>query len=166
MADGSEFGAAVLLVVCGLPGAGKTTLCCRLKEYLSESEESVVHVLHICYDELVPSDLGREDTVENSLRNPTSRSSITESESNISSWKSYRRLIVDSVEKLVSFRQYIEEKDRLSEKETSCKLQEFWTTFLQNIAGKEKSCGCISANVIRYTTNFMLGAVVMRKFHV
>ena len=44
-----------LVVLIGLPGAGKTTFCNHLKAFMTEKENmSDFGFLHVCYDQLIP----------------------------------------------------------------------------------------------------------------
>lgn len=51
----------VLVLLVGLPGSGKTTLCKTLKSYHDEAKDCRKLVLvHVCYDKLIPLSVQRE----------------------------------------------------------------------------------------------------------
>lgn len=70
-----------LVVLVGLPGSGKTTLCRGLVEFL-KSSHTTSHVIPICYDELIPAAVFRHHD-------------------NISQWKEARRDVVNCVQNLI-----------------------------------------------------------------
>jgi len=69
-----------LVLLIGLPGSGKTTLCRALVEFFKSS--NTTHVIPICYDELIPADICRHHD-------------------NISHWKEARRDVVNHVKNLI-----------------------------------------------------------------
>ncbi|CAH1783150.1 unnamed protein product [Owenia fusiformis] len=87
--DEIKFG---LVVLCGIPGSGKSTLANGLKNYLREASDKT-HAIHICYDELFPSDLEREIITQSQYNSDEGEG--------ISKWKSYRKAIFNSVEGLI-----------------------------------------------------------------
>ena len=70
-----------LVLLIGLPGSGKTTLCRALVEFL-KSSHTTSHVIPICYDELIPAD-------------------ICTHHDNISQWKEARRDVANHVQNLI-----------------------------------------------------------------
>ena len=65
-----------IVVLCGLPGSGKTKLC---RQFLEKSPEDLAFV-HVDFDSLMPSDVEKE-LIE------------AKSEHEKSAWKQYRRQI-------------------------------------------------------------------------
>ncbi|XP_050395373.1 uncharacterized protein LOC126814327 isoform X1 [Patella vulgata] len=74
-----------ILVLCGLPGSGKSSLCHYLHSWQQESEQYLPVLIE--YDQLMPPDL-ETDLIEN------------QSNKN-NSWKSYREQIVKCIEYLI-----------------------------------------------------------------
>jgi O-phosphoseryl-tRNA(Sec) kinase len=70
-----------LVLLIGLPGSGKTTLCGALVEFL-KSLHATSHVIPITYDELIPADVLRHHD-------------------NISQWKEARRDVLNCVQNLI-----------------------------------------------------------------
>lgn len=70
-----------LVLLIGLPGSGKTTLCRALVEFF-KSSHTTSHVIPICYDELIPADICRRHD-------------------NTSNWKEARRDVVNHVKDLI-----------------------------------------------------------------
>ena len=150
MAAKTECG-IVLVVLCGLPGAGKTTLCYRLREYLSAKETKPFHVLHVCYDALIPFDIQEEITESPSGKYSPSSSDNPERTPDSCSWKGYRRLVLESVEDLVR-----KQTGNLCLKEDTSEHNRsipgrFLSKFAQEIAEEGRACDCISRNTKRYT---------------
>ena len=81
-----------LVVLCGLPGAGKSFLANRLFEKFTLigkqcSELSDVHAVNVCYDKIIPDDLYRKSL---------------EADSTEKGWKEWRKEILVMVEHLVA----------------------------------------------------------------
>lgn len=57
MAEKQKHSTAVLMILCGIPASGKTYLANCIKEWNRSCKEDEFHVLHICYDDLIPSNL-------------------------------------------------------------------------------------------------------------
>lgn len=70
-----------LVLLIGLPGSGKTTLCRALVEFF-KSSHITSRVIPVCYDELIPADICRHHD-------------------NISHWKEARRDVVNHVKNLI-----------------------------------------------------------------
>ncbi|KAK6174766.1 hypothetical protein SNE40_017982 [Patella caerulea] len=81
----SKKSSGLILVMCGLPGSGKSSLCRYLYSWQQESEQYLPVLFE--YDQLMPQDL-ETDLIEN------------QSNKN-NSWKSYREQIVQCIEYLI-----------------------------------------------------------------
>ena len=77
-----------LLLLIGLPGVGKTSFALKFRDFLKTHK---VNVIHVCYDELVPLDT----QAKFALNSKSADSAETE-------WKNERKIILKSVEKLLT----------------------------------------------------------------
>jgi hypothetical protein len=148
MADEQEHYSPVLMILCGIPACGKTFLANSIKEWSKNDKETNKHVLHICYDNLIPSNLDLKSSLIE--QKETLSCDHTPTDVRNSAWKHYRKLIIRCVERILMQSQNLtfgrhEESDVLEN--TSCELpsiQVFWQNFLKQTARKEMACTCLS----------------------
>ena len=112
-------GKGCVLVLCGIPGCGKTTLGQKIKDYFENTEKSSLHVLYVCFDDLIPSNLDLNERVvmygDTGLhRDKISGQNMETSDSNVdvkdkdnyssvfSLWKAYRKFIHTIISNLLT----------------------------------------------------------------
>lgn len=84
----------VIVTLVGLPGAGKTTLCQKLVEYLNtQPSMKFIHSIHICYDDLIP--LSQQERFAKLKQRENLNSN------DHSNWKSARQDIYSKIDKLL-----------------------------------------------------------------
>lgn len=117
---------AVILVLCGLPASGKSYISNLLIQSASYYN---IHIFHVCYDDLIPSNLNLQSPVFSATNDS-------------SSWKSYRKLIIRCMDKVIS--QYSGIKSTFEANDTVDKdllsFDDFWEDFLKNQTTRKRSC--------------------------
>ncbi|EDO37109.1 predicted protein [Nematostella vectensis] len=142
------------LVLCGLPACGKTTLVNEFIQWKRHNIYDDTHVLHICYDEFIPSNLYED---EDGLSQQCMSANTPHETRGRSLWKWYRKLLLLSVERLVRilridttdigstsdghFRLKSETRDNFHEGKTE--LSGFWPQFIQKLRDTGKLCKCL-----------------------
>ncbi|XP_048584488.1 L-seryl-tRNA(Sec) kinase isoform X2 [Nematostella vectensis] len=142
------------LVLCGLPACGKTTLVNEFIQWKRHNIYDDTHVLHICYDEFIPSNLYED---EDGLSQQCMSANTLHETRGRSLWKWYRKLLLLSVERLVRilridttdigstsdghFRLKSETRDNFHEGKTE--LSGFWPQFIQKLRDTGKLCKCL-----------------------
>ena len=165
---------SAVLLLCGIPASGKSTFATELQRYMQKTKGDSVHTVHVCYDDLIPSDLdvslygsGVAKCLQNDLEEMPDENSVERGErspfngsispSKYSLWKKFRKLALDAVEKFMNM---IENNLSLNKDETDGSktqgeeldmeglpsFQEFWSIFVKSISREEKKCSCIASN--------------------
>lgn len=84
----------VIVTLVGLPGAGKSTLCQKLVDYLNtQPSMKFIHSIHICYDDVVPLSEQERFAQHKQRQNLNSNDH--------SNWKSARQDIYTKIDKLL-----------------------------------------------------------------
>lgn len=148
MAD--ESGQIGVMLICGIPAAGKSTFAKILHKYVQEITEGSFHTIYVCYDDLIPFDLDLygSSTVGNS--------ETLENFENYSLWKQHRKYILEAVEKIMNLLQNSpcgngDEGSGSNLEAVELKMeglsgfQEFWGIFLRSISKKDRKCSCIES---------------------
>jgi len=166
-------GTAVVLL-CGIPASGKSTLAKKVQQYVQKTKGDALHVIHVCYDDYIPSDLDVNDSIDGSQvrgekdleritdKNNTENSNPhnlygTVNSSKYSLWKQYRKRILEVVERVLNM---IEFKDNVVRLDASVgegelhteglpSFQEFWENFQKRISSEERNCSCIMSSDCR-----------------
>lgn len=154
MADERSHSAVIL--ICGIPASGKTTFTTDLRQYMQKTKGDSVHTIHVCYDDLIPSDLevygsSVANHLQNNLEEMRDENSIEINSSKYSLWKKFRKLALEAVEKVMNMIENNLKKDESKtgeelEMEGFPSFQEFWRIFVQSISMEERKCSCIAVN--------------------
>ncbi|XP_031554254.1 L-seryl-tRNA(Sec) kinase-like [Actinia tenebrosa] len=160
MADNQKNINPVLMILCGIPASGKTHLANSMKKWSRRCKEDKVHVLHICYDELIPVNLDLQTSSLNDQKEDLEFDDLHSSAS-ISAWKHYRKLIIQCVERIAQQIQDItfdlnEENDVVKNTFELPSFQDFWKTFYEQTARKDMSCACLSSQKWIHTAHILL----------
>ena len=162
MADESAPLAVILL--CGIPGSGKTTLSTKLREYLKKVKRNTVHLIHVSFDDLIPSDLtvamevDIESTGEDHYINSVSSQDVihfngsnTRGLSKYTLWKAYRKRILESVGKVLGLLENKNTEDERFELEMDGlpSFEDFWNKFTESICHEERNCSCCTKGTWR-----------------
>lgn len=168
MADESCRCAVVL--ICGIPASGKSTIATKLLQHVLKIKGDAMHMIHVCYDDLIPSDLDvygsnvahqhQNDPQWKPDKNSDEKGDTLSMDTSISPekyslWKQFRRRILEAVEKVMHMIENNQkhEVDRSSfDEEYEQKMeglptaQKFWNIFLRSISKKERKCSCIASS--------------------
>lgn len=155
MADERSHSAVIL--ICGIPASGKTTFTTDLRQYMQKTKGDSVHTIHVCYDDLIPSDLdvygsSVANHLQNNLEEMRDENSTEINSSKYSLWKKFRKLALEAVEKVMNMIENNLKKDESKtegeelEMEGFPSFQEFWRIFVQSISMEERKCSCIAVN--------------------
>lgn len=163
MAD--ESGQIGVMLICGIPAAGKSTFAKILHKYVHEITDGSFHTIYVCYDDLIPFDLdlygsSTENPAQNGLEmeteNRVGNSETLENFENYSLWKQLRKYILEAVEKIMNLLQNSpcgngDEGSGSNLEAVELKMeglsgfQEFWGIFLRSISKKDRKCSCIES---------------------
>lgn len=158
-----------VLLICGIPASGKSTFAAKVQRYVQKIKGDSMHAIHVCYDDLIPSDLDVYGNVANKLQSDLEgapdKNSVENGEgspldgsinpSEYSLWKQFRKRTLDAVEKLMNMIEnnlYKDETERSRSDEDEMKMeglptfQEFWNLFQTSISREERGCSCITSN--------------------
>lgn len=152
MADASCRVALVLL--CGIPASGKSTLASKLQDYVKKTRGNTMHVIHVCYDDFIPFDLDlNEGAVYVSRNYDLVQENSSEQESNTplfdgangsfkySLWKQYRKLVLETVDRALNTIENQHENtftdDLMAERFPS--VDEFWSILQKS---QKINCSC------------------------
>lgn len=153
---------SAVLLVCGIPASGKSTFATKLQRHVQKTKGDSIHTIHVCYDDLIPSDLDVNQLQIDLEEAPGDKNSIEKSEgsrldgsinpSKYSLWKQFRKRTLEAVEKLMNMIEnnlYKVEADRLDVEELEMEglptFQEFWDIFVKSISTEERGCFCITS---------------------
>lgn len=162
---------SAVLLICGIPASGKSTFTIKLQQYAQKTKGDSIHAIHVCYDDLIPSDLdvyrtNSANQLQSDLEDTPNKESVESGEgspldANINAakyslWKQFRKRTLEAVEKVVNMVQNNlcgDETDRSRtdvdeqlEMEGLPTFQEFWNIFQTNISRDERGCSCITSN--------------------
>ena len=162
---------SAVLLICGIPASGKSTFATELQRYMQKAKGDSLHTIHVCYDDLIPSDLdvyGNVGSVakqlQNDLEERTDENSVASgdgspfdgsiSPSKYSLWKQFRKLVLEAVGKIMNMIENSLNKDETDGSKTEGEelemeglptFQDFWNIFLKSISRKERKCTCIGS---------------------
>ena len=171
MADGGSRPVALLLI-CGIPASGKSTFASYLQRHMQKTKGDSLHAIHVCYDDLIPSDLDvygsagsfakqcqkdlEERTDDNSVeKNEGSPFGDSINPSKYSLWKQFRKLTLEAVDKIMNMMENNLNKDETFGPKTEVEelemkglptFQDFWNLFLKSISTEERKCSCIASS--------------------
>lgn len=154
-----------VVLICGIPASGKSTFATKLHQYVKRTMGDSVHTIHVCYDDLIPSDLDlyRSSDVNQAqndsewvTENSAEKSENLENPGKYSLWKQYRKYILEAVEKIMnliqnSFCENVDgwsgsNLDVIEEKmEGLPNFREFWYIFVTSISREDRKCSCIDS---------------------
>lgn len=166
MVDETSNSAVVLL--CGIPASGKSTLSKEIHRYVLKTRGDTIHVIYVCYDNFIPRDLKLnnafagsqladklcEEDIAKEQTNSRSDSNAIES-SNYSLWKHYRRILLVAVDRLLNIMKNknnefrFDSYDSTSEIEGLPPFHMFWKTFQENLSKEITNCSCFCPNDCR-----------------
>lgn len=162
---------STVLLICGIPASGKSTFATELQRYMQKAKGDSLHTMHVCYDDLIPSDLdvyGNARSVakqlQNDLEERTEDNSLGKDDgspfdgsinpSKYSLWKQFRKLVLEAVGKIMNMIENslnIDETDGSKPEGEELQMeglptfQEFWNIFLKSIFMEERKCSCIAS---------------------
>lgn len=160
---------SAVLLICGIPASGKSTFATKLHRYMQKTKGDSVHTIHVCYDDLIPSDLdvygcSVAKHLHNDLEEMPNENSIEKGEgspfdgsinpSKYSLWKQFRKLALEAVQKIMNVMENNLNKDETDGSKTETEevemeglptFQEFWNIFLKSISREERKCSCIAS---------------------
>lgn len=165
MADETSNSTVVLL--CGIPASGKSTLSKEIHRYVQKTRGDTIHVIYICYDDFIPRDLNLNEAIAGSQlpdkvyediaeeQNNSQPESNTTKSLNYSLWKHYRRLLLVTVDRLLNVIKnknnefLVDSFDKTSETDGLPSFHVFWNAFQENLSRENRNCSCFSPNGCR-----------------
>ena len=159
MADKSCRVALVLL--CGIPASGKSTLASKLQDYVKKTRGNTMHVIHVCYDDFIPFDLElNEGAVYVSRNYDLVHENSSEQESNpplfdganvffkYSLWKQYRKLVLETVDRALNMIENQHENAFIDDQivEGFPSVDEFWSILQKS---QKINCSCFISTECR-----------------
>ena len=163
---------SAVLLICGIPASGKSTFATELQRYMQKAKGDSLHTIHVCYDDLIPSDLdvyGKcarsvAKQLQNDLDEKADNNSVRKGDgspfdgslnpSKYSLWKQFRKLVLEAVGKIMNMIENNLNKDETDGTKTEGEelemeglptFQEFWNIFLKSISREERTCACIAS---------------------
>lgn len=163
---------SVVLLICGIPASGKSTFASNLQRHMQKNKGDSLHAIHVCYDDLIPSDLDVYGSagsfakqLQNDLEERSDDNSVKKDEgspfggsinpSKYSLWKQFRKLTLEAVDKIMNMIENNLTKDETDGPKPEVEelemkglptFQDFWKVFLKSISRKERKCFCIASN--------------------
>ena len=160
-----------LVLLCGIPASGKSTLAGKLQRHVQKTRGDVMHAIHVCYDDFIPVDLDLNESIASSQLHDENDSERIADENSIkkvdtcsfyggmdsskySLWKQYRKRIIETVDRVLN---RIESKDIESssfdasvhgdglEMEELPSFREFWDTVQSVMSREERNCPCFTS---------------------
>lgn len=144
----------VLVLLCGIPASGKSTLASKLQDYVKKTREDTMHVIHVCYDDFIPIDLElNEGAVDVSRNYDLVLENSGEQGSNnplfddangffkYSLWKQYRKLVLETVDLALNTIENQQENAFIDDQRVEAfpSVDEFWSVLQKS---QKISCSC------------------------
>ena len=150
-------GVAVVLL-CGIPASGKSTLAKKVQEHVQKTRGDALHVIHVCYDDFIPSNLDVNEVIDASHENSGDEKNNTQSfdgaigSSKYPLWKQYRKRVLEVVHRVLNI---IEKQEKTNEIDFNSSVvvdglkmeglpsvNEFWNAFQKRVSGDKINCSC------------------------
>lgn len=143
-----------LVLLCGIPASGKSTLASKLQDYVKKTRGNTMHVIHVCYDDFIPFDLElNEGAVYVSRNDDLVHENSSEQESNTplfdgangflkySLWKQYRKLVLETVDRALNMIENQHENAFIDDQmvEGFPSVDEFWSIWQKS---QKMNCSC------------------------
>ena len=171
----AEHSNAAVVLLCGIPASGKSTLASEIQRYVRNTRGDTVHVLYICYDDLIPPDLDLNDDIAGRQLLGRDSPKIAEEQndtrlvSNVidfskdSLWKQYRRRILEAVDRILNMIKSKKKENSFDlsangdgpEREGLPSFSEFWNIFKQNLSKENRKCPCFTSADSRYVCQLL-----------